>query len=133
MESVSGHFNLHNFKRYRRLAVVLCSLAVVACSSDQGPSADSEQAAAAAQQLLAKGAGADGKALYQACVACHGDEAQGNQSLGAPSLRNQQSWYLTRQLQAYRSCAAAILKTAMANKCRQSPRPYPTARRSTRS
>ncbi|WP_051171379.1 c-type cytochrome [Spongiibacter marinus] len=103
MKSVSGHFNLHNLKRCRRLAVVLCSLAVVACSSDQGPSADSEQAAAAAQQLLAEGTGADGKALYQACVACHGDEAQGNQSLGAPSLRNQQSWYLTRQLQAYRS------------------------------
>ncbi len=44
-----------------------------------------------------------GKALFQTCVACHGANAEGNQSLGAPPLAGQYSWYLLRQLQAYRS------------------------------
>ena len=57
----------------------------------------------AAQKMLTEGMAGDGKALYQACVACHGANAEGNPALGAPSLRNQQHWYLRRQLQAYRS------------------------------
>lgn len=44
-----------------------------------------------------------GKALFQTCAACHGASAEGNQSLGAPPLAGQYSWYLLRQLQAYRS------------------------------
>lgn len=44
-----------------------------------------------------------GKQLFQTCAACHGAEAQGNQPMGAPPLAGQYSWYLLRQLQAYRS------------------------------
>jgi cytochrome c553 len=44
-----------------------------------------------------------GKALFQTCAACHGASAEGNKSLGAPPLAGQYSWYLLRQLQAYRS------------------------------
>lgn len=44
-----------------------------------------------------------GKELFQTCAACHGAEAQGNQPMGAPPLAGQYSWYLLRQLQAYRS------------------------------
>lgn len=44
-----------------------------------------------------------GKTLYQTCAACHGAAAEGNQAMGAPPLAGQYSWYLLRQLQAYRS------------------------------
>lgn len=44
-----------------------------------------------------------GKALFQTCAACHGAAAQGDQAMGAPPLAGQYSWYLVRQLQAYRS------------------------------
>lgn len=44
-----------------------------------------------------------GKQLYAACAACHGDQAQGNRALNAPSLVNQQGWYLIRQLQHFRA------------------------------
>lgn len=44
-----------------------------------------------------------GKQLFQTCAACHGAAAEGNQPVGAPPLAGQYSWYLLRQLQAYRS------------------------------
>lgn len=44
-----------------------------------------------------------GKTLFQTCAACHGATAEGNQAMGAPPLSGQYSWYLLRQLQAYRS------------------------------
>ena len=44
-----------------------------------------------------------GKTLFQTCAACHGAAAQGDQTMGAPPLAGQYSWYLVRQLQAYRS------------------------------
>ncbi len=90
-------------RRARLGALLVCSVLLVACSGDSGPSADSERAASQAQQQLASGNRADGKALYQACAACHGAQAEGNQALGAPSLRNQQHWYLQRQLLQYRA------------------------------
>ena len=43
-----------------------------------------------------------GKALYQACVACHGATAGGNVSMGAPALAGQQQAYLQRQLENFK-------------------------------
>lgn len=40
---------------------------------------------------------------YQACVACHGDAAQGNAELGAPALAGQGGAYLQRQLQHFKA------------------------------
>ena len=42
-----------------------------------------------------------GQQLYRACVACHGDEAQGNEALGAPALAGQNDWYLVTQLKNF--------------------------------
>jgi len=39
-----------------------------------------------------------GRALYQACAACHGITGEGNEALGAPSLNGQNDWYLEAQL-----------------------------------
>lgn len=43
-----------------------------------------------------------GKKLYQSCIACHGANAEGNELLGAPSLRGLNDWYLQTQLNHFR-------------------------------
>lgn len=45
----------------------------------------------------------DGQTLYNTCKACHGDNAEGNEALGAPSLVNQDAWYLERQVNHFKS------------------------------
>ncbi|WP_448211331.1 c-type cytochrome [Colwellia sp. MEBiC06753] len=37
-------------------------------------------------------------ASYQTCVACHGDQGQGNPALNAPVIAGQHAWYTQRQL-----------------------------------
>jgi cytochrome c oxidase subunit 2 len=45
----------------------------------------------------------NGKTIYtQACVACHGDTGQGNETLGSPKLTDLSDWYMERQLQYFR-------------------------------
>ena len=44
-----------------------------------------------------------GKSLFMTCIACHGEKAQGNKSLGAPTLVNQENWYLERQLAKFKN------------------------------
>lgn len=44
-----------------------------------------------------------GKAHYATCVACHGDQAQGNQALSAPRLNHLEPVYIAGQLQKFRS------------------------------
>lgn len=44
-----------------------------------------------------------GKAGYEACAACHGRNAEGNQQLSAPRLAGLDDWYLARQLENYKS------------------------------
>ncbi|WP_269619590.1 c-type cytochrome [Zhongshania sp. BJYM1] len=86
----------------KRLALLLC-VVLAACSNDNVPDVSSEKAAADALQVLQQSSSADGKALYAACAACHGAKGEGNVALSAPSLVNQQDWYLFRQLNGFRS------------------------------
>jgi len=44
-----------------------------------------------------------GQQLYASCSVCHEADAKGNQSLGAPNLATQDSWYLITQLNNYRN------------------------------
>jgi cytochrome c oxidase subunit 2 len=83
--------------------LLFLSVLLVACSNDNAPDIGSEQAAMAAQETLQQSSSADGKALYAACTACHGASGEGNKALAAPSLVNQQDWYLRRQLMSFRS------------------------------
>jgi len=55
--------------------------------------------------MLARPAGdtVAGQAQYGVCAACHGANGEGNQQLNAPKLAGQQGWYLTQQLNAYKS------------------------------
>ncbi len=44
-----------------------------------------------------------GAVHYATCVACHGDQAQGNQALNAPSLAHLEPVYIAAQLHKFRS------------------------------
>jgi cytochrome c oxidase subunit 2 len=44
-----------------------------------------------------------GQAAYAICAACHGPDGQGVQALNAPKLTGQETWYLRRQLQYFKS------------------------------
>ncbi|MEW6997108.1 c-type cytochrome [Colwelliaceae bacterium BS250] len=46
---------------------------------------------------------AKGEQLYQGCVACHGQNAMGNEQLNAPKLAGLSSWYIQRQLHYFKS------------------------------
>ena len=43
-----------------------------------------------------------GRAHYATCVACHGESAQGNPALNAPSLATTDDWYQVRQLKLFK-------------------------------
>ena len=45
---------------------------------------------------------AAGQATFAVCSACHGANAEGNQSLNAPKLAGQPGWYLARQLRNFK-------------------------------
>ena len=44
-----------------------------------------------------------GKQLYQTCIPCHGEEAQGKRLLSAPSLHHLEGWYIVMQLKAFKT------------------------------
>ena len=77
------------------IAVFLLPLA--GCGGGE-PGADgagvSAQKAAEVRAAAAQGS----EAVWASCASCHGDQGQGMRSMKAPSLVNQNSWYLKRQL-----------------------------------
>ena len=54
-----------------------------------------------AEATIEGGDPARGRGLYGGCAVCHGDSAQGNESLGAPALAGQNDWYLVTQLKNF--------------------------------
>ncbi len=60
-------------------------------------------AALAAGPMLAAAAmpGADGKALFATCVACHGPRGEGLPATGAPNIAGSEAWYVERQLKNF--------------------------------
>jgi cytochrome c oxidase subunit 2 len=44
-----------------------------------------------------------GEEAFVACAACHGADAAGNETLGAPPLRGLDDWYVVKQLAAFRN------------------------------
>ena len=46
---------------------------------------------------------ARGAVLFQNCVACHGENAEGNAEYGAPAIAGMGEWYLESQLHKFRS------------------------------
>lgn len=55
------------------------------------------------QLLSAAGDAAVGKGLYGVCAACHGVNGEGLVALNSPRLVGQEDWYLTRQIENFKS------------------------------
>jgi cytochrome c553 len=52
---------------------------------------------------LEGGNAANGKALFNTCIACHQADASGNQGLNAPPLKGHPDWYMLTQLKKFKS------------------------------
>ncbi len=52
-------------------------------------------------EVTIEGNTTEGRRLYSTCAACHGNDAEGNESLGAPALAGQNDWYLVTQLKNF--------------------------------
>jgi cytochrome c553 len=46
---------------------------------------------------------AKGKAAYQSCIACHGENGRGNSEMSAPALIGQPDWYIAQSLLTYKA------------------------------
>jgi len=57
----------------------------------------------AATTVYADEGAAAGDAVFQNCMACHGDQGQGDEDNEAPRLAGQHSWYLVTQLENFRA------------------------------
>lgn len=44
-----------------------------------------------------------GQTYFSTCMACHGEKAAGNESMGAPPLSNANDWYLLAQLKKFKA------------------------------
>lgn len=52
--------------------------------------------------LQAAGDPAKGKTLFTVCIACHGQNGEGNPTLHSPAIGGQELWYLERQLKNFK-------------------------------
>lgn len=50
---------------------------------------------------ISSAAATDGKSLYVSCVACHGQNGEGNRALGTPNIAGMDEWYINKQLQDF--------------------------------
>ena len=83
----------------RRLIRLLSLVLVLASPSLAAPSALVTPKAGGGNAAL-------GKPLFdKLCVTCHGPQAAGNKALAAPSLWQQEPWYLVAQLEKFKSGA----------------------------
>lgn len=54
-------------------------------------------------QGVAAGNAENGKAHYAICLACHGENGEGNPAIHSPTIGGQETWYVERQLQNFKS------------------------------
>lgn len=56
-----------------------------------------------ASHVTMNGDAAKGKAAYQSCAACHGEDGRGNLEMSAPALTGQPDWYIVQSLLTYKA------------------------------
>jgi len=54
-------------------------------------------------EVTVEGDESAGAQLYGQCATCHGQNAEGNEAMGAPALRGQNDWYLVTQLKNFKN------------------------------
>lgn len=96
-------FAIQHFAMYRNLSIVLAafSLMIVGCSSSEEKTDQSSASKEEKTELL--GNANEGEVLYKTCRACHGMNGEGMKGTGAPSLAEQEPYYLKQQLQNFRT------------------------------
>src|SRR5688572_25525149 len=67
---------------------------------------------------------ADGAKLFASCVACHGNNGEGNPTLDSPAIAGQDAAYLERQLRNFRGDRRGTHKSDVFGAQMQ---PFPTA------
>jgi cytochrome c553 len=90
-EDASGHEMMPVGLRVKQEAVLAAAVAWVGTLQSKKP------------VLTVSGNVAQGRQLYQACVACHGARGQGNAELQAPALASRSDWYLLTQLRNFKA------------------------------
>lgn len=103
--------NLNSMNRFSFQAVVALTFTVLlaSCGGEQKPAPGTEKQAEtkSATSTEAKseflGNAERGKSLYTTCIACHGQNAEGMKSLGAPALADQEPYYLHRQIENFKT------------------------------
>ena len=53
-------------------------------------------------EVTIEGDAVAGELIYSQCATCHGTEAEGNETLGAPALSGQNDWYIITQLKNFK-------------------------------
>ena len=62
-----------------------------------------QQPTFAETQVSGTGGPGQGNAMFAMCAGCHGAGGQGNPAMNAPAIAGLDSWYLTRQLEGFKS------------------------------
>jgi cytochrome c oxidase subunit 2 len=52
---------------------------------------------------VVQGDPARGRSLFEPCVQCHGEQAEGNREMNAPRLTDLNDWYMVAQLEKFRA------------------------------
>ncbi|MEH6551495.1 MAG: c-type cytochrome [Pseudomonadales bacterium] len=96
--------------RFDILCMELCGIAhyamrghVIVVSQDEHEQWLASLPTFADTQNGGSGDAAAGKAMYMACSACHGQQAEGNVAMNAPKLSGQPDWYIRRQIENYQA------------------------------
>jgi len=49
-----------------------------------------------------QGSSDSGKTSYATCIACHGEQGEGNKALNSPKIAGLQDWYIARQIRSFK-------------------------------
>jgi cytochrome c553 len=81
-------------RAWRDVVAYIQTLPVVRPAKSVGPATPDANASSSVER---------GASAYAACIACHGESAQGVPAVDGPALTPLDDWYLVRQLQMFRS------------------------------
>ncbi len=88
--------------RYWLILLVYMTL-IQSCGNSDKKELKEEVSSAQEVQILPEPENMDGEALFSTCKVCHGENGEGNKSLNAPALVNQEAWYIERQLNNFKN------------------------------
>ncbi len=88
--------------QYATFLLLCIAFSLCSCRSGTNEKTENGNDAASANDSLNLSGVADGKILYNTCIPCHGAQAEGKIEMNAPSLVNQETWYLESQMMSFK-------------------------------